>query len=466
MKTRNFWIVFGVTTSLVASGLGWGIKSEIQHIETARAEIATLRTNIDNSRKLIEGTPKLEDEVIVLREVSDLIKQILPDVNDVNNFINTLNGFAIDSDMNATAFRKKQDVRSSRDKSDFEKVAYTLSIEGDVFQFLGMLNSLETHKRFVAVPGFKLSAASRKDVEDDGVARHRIQLDVETYKYEPKGNLKPVRIEGYERKRDLLAGEINRRRAALTLARYEYRGPRGRRDPWIDPRVPAVVGPGSVLTVQQQNDLVLELIARVGLAEAKWVEVEDAPDVLRRMVARQDLAEMLAFLEEDLRRVATEGQLSYVPAQKQLEKNVSTPVKVLRQRLTETIDILGPPREVLTGVRDGMRSHLERGEYALAIEVYGTVKEELDLVRGDSVREVLAEQIRQLADDASILRDFDKIELEVGGVALIEGMRPSILINGRAMTIGDMINPELEVYAVRSNEIEFIFRGVILTRAF
>ena len=152
MKTRRFWLVFGVSTTLLAGGLGWLIQQEIEHIENTRTEVATLHVNIEKSRKLIEGTPPLEDEVIVLREVSDLIKQILPDQEDVNNFIKTLNGFAADAGMNTTAFKKKQDTRNARDKGDFEKVAYTLSLEGDAFQFLAMLNALETHKQFVAVP--------------------------------------------------------------------------------------------------------------------------------------------------------------------------------------------------------------------------------------------------------------------------------------------------------------------------
>ncbi len=465
MKTRKFWLIFAITTTLLAGGLAWLSYHEIEHIENTRTEVSTLRANIDKSRKLIEGTPGLEDEVIVLREVSDLIKQILPDQNDVNNFIKTLNGFSADAGMNTTAFKKKQDNRNSRDKSDFEKVAYTLSLEGDVFQFLGMLNSLETHKRFVAVPAFKLSAASRRDVEDNGLARHHIQLDVETYKYDPKTDLTTAKIEGYERKRDLLAGEINRRRAVLTLASYEYRGPRGRRDPWIDPRVPAGPEKTNGLTVPEQIALVEAMAGRVILAKDKWKEVEDAPDVLRRMVARQDLAEMLASLDDDLRVVATEGQLSYGMASRRLEKEVSDPVKELRLKLTSTVDVLGPPREVLAGVRDGMRSHLALGEFVLAIKVFGTVQSELGMVRGDSVREVLAEEILQLADDATILQDFDKIPLDIGGIALIEGMRPSVLINGRAVTVGDMINVDVEVFAIRKNEIEFIFRGVILTRS-
>jgi hypothetical protein len=130
------------------------------------------------------------------------------------------------------------------------------------------------------------------------------------------------------------------------------------------------------------------------------------------------------------------------------------------------VDVLGPPREVLVGVRDGMRSHLLLGEYKLALEAYGTVKNDLEAVHGDSVRELLADEIRQLGEDSGILRDFDKIKMSVGGIALIEGALPTVLINDRPLTVGDMVNEELEVFDIRSSEIDFIFRGVILTRVF
>jgi hypothetical protein len=40
------------------------------------------------------------------------------------------------------------------------------------------------------------------------------------------------------------------------------------------------------------------------------------------------------------------------------------------------------------------------------------------------------------------------------------------LINGKSMTIGDMLNPEMIVRAINREEIEFIFRGVVFARRF
>ena len=186
-------------------------------------------------RQTIEGTATLEREVIVLREMSEVIKAILPDSEDVNNLIHTFHEYSGEAGVRTTSYKRKANLRRGK-KSDFDEVSYTLTLEGDTFQFLDLLHRIETHSRFIAVPSFKITAATRNQIEKAGLAQHKIQLDLQTYKFEqPKSD--PVRIEGYERKRDLLAGEINRRRQALTLASFNYRGSRGRRDPWIDPRV-------------------------------------------------------------------------------------------------------------------------------------------------------------------------------------------------------------------------------------
>ena len=139
----------------------------------------------------------------------------------------------------------KKKPTTPRRSSTSTRSRYTLSLEGDAFQLLDFMNMIESHKRFMRVPTFRIQAAQRTQMEKEGVIAHRIQLDVETFVYEPKKDQKTVKIDGYDRKRDLLLGEIQRRRQDLALMPFSYRGQRGRRDPWIDPRVPVqrVTGP-------------------------------------------------------------------------------------------------------------------------------------------------------------------------------------------------------------------------------
>ena len=235
---RKMWIAVIGGGALCAAGLGALLWWQHGQIEQARNQVSTLRGGIESSRKLIETTGALEREVIVLRELTEVMKGILPDNDDVNNLVRTLQRFSDESGVRIAGLKKKAELSNKKDKSDFDKVAYTLSLEGDAFQFLDFLDLLEGHSRFMRVPSFRITAAARTELEKEGVPSHKVSIDVETYVYEPKKDQKAIKIDGYDRKRDLLLGEIDRRKGSLQVSTYAYRGARGRRDPWIDPRVP------------------------------------------------------------------------------------------------------------------------------------------------------------------------------------------------------------------------------------
>lgn len=468
MSPRNTWLTFFAVSALSAVGIGVGIYYEIDAIEQTSIAADGIATEIAKSRKTIEGTPSLEREVIVLREMSQVISQILPDEEGVNNLINTLYAYSGEAGVEVSSYKPKPSGSKAGAKSAFESVAYSLVLKGDTFKLIDLLNRIETHSRLVTIPGFTLSASSRRDIEDDGVAAHSITLEVETYTYERKGKTQPVKIDGYERKRDLLAGEIARRRQALSLSRYNYRGPRGRRDPWVDPRVPANVSDESALGVQDQMDLVEALNLKMqGILES-WAEVEASPNELARMLARRDVEKAVANIQEDLRRLESDGQITYVPAKKRLRNDVYDPLDELI-KLLEDDTPSGPSREVLTELYESMHDHIELGEYALALEAYGLMKANMDMVTGDPVRMNIVKAIKEAQWEAQTLSEFEKIDLNIGGVAIIEGRPPAIVLNGRAIGVGDRIvkgEDELEVLDIRPNEIDFYFRGVVLTRIF
>ena len=319
MKDRKFWMIFGGVAGAIAIGAGYMIYKEKDQIEQAKVHVATLRTEIAKARDTVATTPEFEREVIVLREISDRIREILPNNRDLTNVVRDFQEYSKEAGVKTSGFRPTKASNGRKAQSAFEKVAYQLTLEGDTFQFLDFLNRIETHSRFMAASSFKISAATRKSLEDNGVANHRIQMEVETYKYVPReGEADEVRIAGYERKRDLLAGEINRRRSALTLETFRYRGPRGRRDPLIDPRVPARVDDPNAWTVQRQMEEVTELISRMEEARKYWDASNAAESVLERMVQRSELEKILAMLGDDLNRMEKEDRITYRPAEKRL----------------------------------------------------------------------------------------------------------------------------------------------------
>jgi hypothetical protein len=374
-----------------------------------------------------------------------------------------LQKFSEDSGVRISGLKKKSN--DSQQKSDFDKVAYTLSLEGDAFQFMDFLDLCESHSRFMRVPNFRIAAAQRNQMEKEGVPAHKVQVDVETFVYEPKKDAKPVKVDGYDRKRDLLLGEINRRRQALSFSPYSYRGARGRRDPWIDPRVPVMGDGSSALTVQAQMDIVQGLFERTQALLVKNEELKKAENVIVEMMTRSEIEESLAKLEEDVRRVEAEKSVRYVPSQRRLHSEVVDVLAGLRTQIAKSEAGRGPSEKTLLEIEKAMLSHEQHSEYKLMLEAYSVVENQLVLAEADPLRKPLVERVKELAQEARTVIDFEKVEIKIGGFSLVDD-KASVLINGKSLGVGDMLNNELFIRAIRREEIEFIFRGVIFARHF
>ncbi len=462
-RENKVWaIVFGIG-GVMGLGLGALIYLQSEDLVKSEAEVEALRGQVATSRKLIEGTSALEREVIVQREMSQHIRTILPDEEDMNNWVRTIQDFSDDSGVRIRGLKKKPDDPRAKGGA-FDNVTYTFTLEADAFQYLDFLDLVETHERFMRVPKMKISAAKRDSVEERGFAAHKVQVDIETFVYDPNNESAPVKIDGYERKRDLMLGEINRRRQDLTFSAFTYRGARGRRDPWVDPRVP--VEGGSALSVPEQMDIVQDLYLRVQAVKEQYVLVEDAQNVIEEMMARDDLEVMLLSLETDVRRLEAENSITYLPSQRRMQLEVVDALFTLRGSLASVEGTRGPSVERLREVLSAMDGHLMDDEYELALDTFSLVAEQLDYIDEDPLRRPFVQKLRRKALVARIVREFEDFEIDVSGVATMEGSPAVATINGRSMQVGDMLTGDLLIHEIRSNEIQFIYRGVVLARRF
>jgi Tfp pilus assembly protein PilO len=462
MKKRNWWIWAAAGGAAVAIGIGTMIWFSYQENEQKRSEVVSLRANIEAARKTIEGTRTTEREVIVLRELSEVMKEILPDDNDINNLVRTLQKFSEESQVRISGLKKKN--TDSRDKTDFDKVAYTLSLEGDAFQLLQFLDMVESHSRFMRVPSFRITAAQRAQMEKEGLPAHKVTVDVETYVYEPKKDAPAVKIDGYELKRDLLMGEISRRRQALAVSSYSYRGARGRRDPWIDPRVPVLGDGSSPLTVQEQMDIVQKLQERTQDVVARWERLKlPTENTIEGMLLRAELDEVLAALDEEVRRVEAAKTIRYVPSTRRLQIEVVDVIAGIHKEILESGIGAGPSENMLRQIEETMVHHMEKGEYTLITEAYLAVDNQLRVAEADPLRKPLVARIQDLVHEARTVLDFQKIELSIDGLALVDD-RSLVLLNGKAVEEGDMLDGDILVRRIRPEEIEFVFRGVVFAK--
>ncbi|MSR61767.1 MAG: hypothetical protein EXS08_04900 [Planctomycetes bacterium] len=454
-------LAFAGASLLVAAGLGTLIYYQAKGIQQRRAEVAALRRDIEEDKKLLQQTPELVKKVIIQRETDAVVKEILSDEKDVTDLARTLNKFSQDSGFTLSSV--KDGTRTQRkNKEDFERVSFSLAFEADAFQLLTFLSKIEGYARFSSVTQFKLQAANRNEYSKDTLPRHKVTLDLETYVYAPTGAAKEVKIDHYDKKKELLISEISRRAAELRVPAYDYRGQRGRRDPWIDPRVPVDGGPQ--MPIEEQISLVDELSTKAVEIQKVWDEAKK-PDItlIESMKLRADLEQKLALLEEEIRRVDLGGFLVFVPALRRFDKNVVASVAAVREQMNKGSGE-GATTALLRETSEAMERHIDAQEYELALAAFNTVESRLGLADQDPLKGPLVKSLRELKHLAETVLEFDKIEIHVQGVALYQGRAPVALINGQPYAEGEMLGEELIVHHILADQIEFAFRGLILAR--
>jgi hypothetical protein len=184
------------------------------------------------------------------------------------------------------------------------------------------------------------------------------------------------------------------------------------------------------------------------------------------MTTRAELDEAMAKLDEDVRRTLEEGGIRYVPSDRRLHNEVVTPLDALRQAMADTDGNQGPTKEALRELIESMRRNVEEGEYGQAQVAFDTVESRLALAEKDPLRQPLVAELRRLDAQAQDLSDFEKIPMDIKGVAIADGVPPVLLINNKTLTEGDQLGNELIIRSIRPGAIEFLFRGMILERRF
>jgi len=340
-------------------------------------------------------------------------------------------------------------------------VSYTLELEGDAFQLLSFLDLVETNDRFLRVPRFEVDAARRQELLGDGQRVHNIRLDVETFVFEPGAESEPVAIEWADWKIEQLRGEVSRRRTGLEPAEFEYRGRRGRRDPWVDPRhAPALDRSREEDTAVLKGDL---LASSVSEAWASWRELEESSSAIEEAGLSEELEVEVVRLEA-LARGLLETERSQGNSQ---EPSFSTEaldsLRALRAALDEERGNRGPSIARLREISAAMRAHAESDQHALALEALAPVAADLDWLADDPDRAPYVEALQSAAFRSQAVLDFDAMGYSPRGVVIL-GDRAAVLVGGRAVMEGDQIKGEVLVQSVTSGEVVFEFRGVLIKR--
>lgn len=451
---------------LVLGGLGTLIWWEHGAIAEAGAARDALREEAERARTQLAKAPGLERDVIVQRELDAAMRQILPSDQEITEYVRTLQAFAENSGVSISQLKKKSQNRNDKDsKADFQKVGYELTFAGDAFQLLSFVSLVERHPRFMSVNTLKLSAAkresNRRNADKPTEVDHEVQLEIESYVYQPADTGKPVDIESYERKRDLLATEISKQRAALQLAAYDYRGQRGRRDPWVDPRMPAQEdGPGR--TIEEQIAAVEEVGEHATLTHDLWLRMRSTNSPIEVMTLERDYLPALADLVSRVDEQKKLGGFSYGPAREAWQKNVLEVMTKMQGGPQPAVQE-GPSLAALQEAHARMGRHRDAGEFKNVLEVYASIASMLELAETYPDRAQIVGDLREFAEEARTVLDFEKLSLSISGV-IIDAGKPFAIINGQTVEVGEVLEGGLVVHAIREDEIEFEFRGLVLGR--
>lgn len=446
---------------LVTVGLAGLVWQSERSLDEARAEAEAISQRILAERRRLEGTPGLEQEVLVFREISGRMAAILPDEEELNQLVRNLQEFSEESGVKIHSLRRAAVGGHAGSDGDLRGVSYVLELEADAFELLAFLDRVETSDRFLRIPRLKVTAAREKGLKSSDQRTHSIRLEVETFVFEPGAVDEQIAIEWADWKLKRLRGDVARRRTALEPMEYAYRGRRGRRDPWVDPRRVSV--PKQSADAGIEGARLTAFAARVAEAWSSWRELEDGARSLEGAAGVEELEAFVVGLEAEGRRFLDQRNLDGDAARLSLTAETLASLEELRAVLDGVRGNRGPSMARLREVHKVMEAHAAQGEHTLALEAVAAIAPDLEWLSEDPERAPLVAALVVATQRSQAVIDFDAMGNQPRGVVIL-GARAAVLIGSRAFVAGDRIGEEVIVHSVTAHEVVFEFRGQAIAR--
>ncbi len=459
MKKQGVLLALGYVATLGGAG-AFGYFAYEKYKE-ARDEEASVGKQIEMADIKIARIPGLETDVICLREnVGELVK-ILPDSKEVNEFVNKLNDFSIESGVELSSLKPEKD--RSKKKDVFDKVIYKLEMTANLDRFLQFLSACEGWERFVRVTSLEIDGGDWDEEMARDEVVHDISVALETYAY--RGHDDPSKlsttIHNYERRRDTLWDEIISRRSEIRVERYTYVPNELRRDMFIDPRRRIVDDGDGGLPYEEQQALVMDFVTRAAELADKLSALE-APGLnfIRRMELDNEIDSKLYGLQNEVEACVASRDVTDHSLRRRIERDV---MPILRS-VGETRGVTTAASiEDLRQFRNKMAELLDAGNYAAVVAQFDTIEDRLAPEDLDPEMLALLQDMEQTAYQASAAMDFESKDIEIGG-AIVASSRSVVVVNGLVLSEGDALEDDLIVHRIAADRIEFEYRGVVLAK--
>lgn len=462
LNEKQLLIGIGVTTLLISGGLAYLSYQTTGEIQTQQEEAAGLRNRISAAQAKIDKIRTLEDDVLILRENVQEYVKILPDDREVTEFLKKLSDIGESIGVDSTQF----DPQKSTTRGLFEPVTYKVRISGTVWQILTYLNRVESQKRFMVVPKIKISpGAPRLEELDFENVRHDAELEIQTFRYNPKGGASETPIIREEQRIAALQERIHQERRALSPQEpYVFAGARNRRDPFIDPRIPKD-GDRPGPSIAEQQDVYAALRDRVDTLEQDYVRYQErVTKLIVKIELYQQMRTTIKELDAQFAETEQSGVFTYLPLRSKFNslKQRYAELKASFQNMDQDGGLSMTLKELKVAY-EKMRRLLHSGDLDAVNQEFVAIRDRLGASRPDSKKRVWVEEIEQLAHKAQVAREFRTKDIRITGTGIMDTGAAAV-INGRAVAEGELLEDELVVSKVHKDSIEFLFKGVLIVK--
>ncbi len=463
-------VAIGATTFVLCGIAGAGVYWAKGEAEVLRTQMQQTEAEIAAAETKIKKIPDLEKHVIILRENLKEYVKILPEKQELNTFLRSVQQFMAQSGVDME--RATPGRPAGRKGAEFEEWTYTFDFRASLWQFLKFANFFENYERFVKIKSLNLTSGvvdQRPDTDPvDGDVQHRINMMVETYVYTGSAKGSDVNIPNYAGKQQALAEEILRNMQAIRLDRYEFRDARGRRDVFVDPREFSYGNrDGAGMPLQQQKKLLDDFGEEITRLQTLHTRArEDGITIFERYNLDRELKTGLAEIRKKVTELDQQKVISYQPFKYQWVKRVSQPLEVLARDIEtdgRPQDDRFLPRKEIESLLAAMKTDLTTGEMQAAKDRFDSVQDRLRVPPEDD-RAPLVDQVRDLCLRANIALEFSSQKLDINGVLVNDDGRSGLILNGTVYQEGDYVSDELLVKAVGREQIEFIYKGFTLVK--
>jgi Tfp pilus assembly protein PilO len=462
---------------VLLSGLfGWLGYQDFQAREATLEVVAQKRAELDRADAQIREIGRLEERIIVLRETVNEYVRILPDDKEINSFVDQLTQFAARSDVRVKKL-DDEDVRarSGRNKKGataaFDRVVYKLSLEGNCEQLLAFMDLFENHERFVKISSFKIE---HRETTQEGVdpfsVPHQIDLDLETYVYNPKVKSKdnvviPQETQKLERLKaaGLVGGDGV---PDLVLASYRHEPGLERRDLFFDPRI---IGAQKLRATEEeraaQRSMLEEYVSRLQRLAADLAEEAKIENTVRRLQASEKINKDLMAMGADVAKAKADRIFTVEEIRNRFETEVELPFQKMvdgRQLKIEDSPVLGQQIEECVAK---MRVAMDDSRWEEVVTLHDEVTRMSAAVTGADIK-VMLKDAGAMHKVARAHLDFNARPISFGGAVCFENdpAHAVVIINGRSYAPGESVDQDLVVRAISPASITFEFRGIVLTQ--